>query len=405
MKLILVILSFVIGNVYANCNFTSPNEFLELIKSHHPQLLVNSSKVDSYKTLVKYAGKRINPELDLEASTKDTDEGRVLNTSISVKHTFEFGGKRGARINLAQKEFESSSAILHSQNEDIIINVVKKLYRLRQVFELIPLHEESFETLNRIYLSKKKRKNLSPEEQVEMESLELVLNHHKLEIDELVYEKAYLKRHLSFFAGKKCSVSFADLPQTLSLRTGKFTSTKGTGYSKLKAARLGLDASKSKLDLEKSFSYPNISIGPTYELEKTTNNKNHSIGLSLTMDIPILSSNSFGKNRASKNIIVATQIYKNIEKEMALDLESWIEKYNRLKKSLKTVTSKKRLDEKHHRIDSLFKRGVISTTLVIEAHRQLMEFIIGRFKFELGAVEALWNIYKLNGTIKTKKLN
>ncbi|MDH5581453.1 MAG: TolC family protein [Bdellovibrionales bacterium] len=405
MKFILVVLLLISNNLYANCNFKTPNDLLEQIKSNHPQIFVNASKVDSFKSSIEQAGQRPNPELEAESTTSDTSEGKISKTSVSIEHVFELGGKRDARINVAQTEFEASKAALKMQDEDILIDVVKKLYRLRQVFELIPLHEESFETLNRIFLAKKKRRNLSPEEQVEKESLELVLNHHKLEIDELVYEKTYLKRHLSFFAGKKCDVSIDDLPMTLNFDKKLFKISNVNDYSKLKAAKLGVDFAKSKLELEKAMSYPNLSIGPVYEYEKSDSEKNHAVGISLTMDLPILSSNSGGKNRAAKEVIVASRTYKSIEREMALDLESWVQKFNRLKKSLKRVTSKKRLDKKHHKIDALFKRGVISTALVIEAHRQLMEFTVSRFKFELGAVEALWNIYKLNGSIRTKKLN
>ena len=65
---------------------------------------------------------------------------------------------------------------------------------------------------------------------------------------------------------------------------------------------------------------------------------------------------------------------------------------------------KEKLEKKHRKIESLFKRGIISTSLVIESHRQLIEFFNTRFEFENGATEALWNIYKLNGEIENKKL-
>ena len=42
--------------------------------------------------------------------------------------------------------------------------------------------------------------------------------------------------------------------------------------------------------------------------------------------------------------------------------------------------------------------------MIIESHRQLIEFANTRNEFELGAAEALWNIYKINGTVFTEKL-
>ena len=42
--------------------------------------------------------------------------------------------------------------------------------------------------------------------------------------------------------------------------------------------------------------------------------------------------------------------------------------------------------------------------MVIESHRQLIEFAKTRYDFELDTVEALWNIYKINGTLFSEKL-
>ena len=102
--------------------------------------------------------------------------------------------------------------------------------------------------------------------------------------------------------------------------------------------------------------------------------------------------------------MVSRKILENIKTESELDIEAWVTKYNQYRNSLNTIADKKRLERKHRKIEALFRRGIISTSLVIESHRQLTEFFTTRFDFELGAVEALWNIYKLNGQINKVKL-
>ncbi len=403
--LLIPILALIGFKAQATCNLSTPNDILELIKMNHPDILINASKLDVYKASIDVAKQRVNPKLELQGTTGDTAEGKSDKASISIEHVFELGGKRDSRVEVATRIFEASNAIAKNGNERTLIDVVMKLYRLRQVYELIPLHEEVYSSLQTILKAKNGRRNLSPEEQVEKETLELVINDQSLEISELVSEKDNLIRHLSFYTGKNCDVSLKNLPSDVNLDETFSNIDNSNNYSKLHAAKIGVELAKSKLEFERSLGHSDLSIGPIYEYESIDSQKNHAIGVSLTMDLPIFSTNSGGQEKAAKAIVVANRNLKSIKFESRLDLKSWVKKYEKFKKSLKSVTNKKTLDRKHHRIDSLFKRGIISTALVIEAHRQLMEFSKKRFVFELGAVEAMWNIYMLNGSIQNKKLN
>ncbi len=122
------------------------------------------------------------------------------------------------------------------------------------------------------------------------------------------------------------------------------------------------------------------------------------------MDLPILNLNWGGRDQAAKEVITASINLRNIRTEAQLDLAFWLEKYQQFKTSLKTIANRDHLEKKHKKIEALFKRGIISTSLVIESHRQLIEFSNTRYEFEGGAAEALWNIYKLNGQIEDKTL-
>ena len=167
---------------------------------------------------------------------------------------------------------------------------------------------------------------------------------------------------------------------------------------------LALDLAQANYELEKSNSYPDLKVGPTFEYEKLNVTNTKTVGIALTMDLPVFNVNGGGRAKAAKEIIVASSQFKNIQLESELDLESWISTYRTYKDSLLTIATKKELERKHTRIEALFKRGIISTSLVIESHRQLIEFSNTRFEFEIGAVEALWNIYKMKGQLNTKSI-
>ena len=403
-SLLVVLISMYTINTYAQCSFKSSNEILELVKKNHPSIVLNEAKGMALEATIEVAGQRPNPELDAESTIGDSIEGKIYRTSLSLKHTIELGGKRDSRINVATNTFKTGLAVAEFENQQTIIDTVIKLHRLRQVYELIPLYKESLDAFNKILKTIKKRKSLSPEQQVEGETLELAVNDYKLKISQLNSEKMDLTTHLSFFMGRNCIIPRSALPYTVNLSENFKSDLKIENYSKLKIARLALELAKSNFELEKSNSYPNLQIGPTYEYEKLNVSRTNTVGVALTMELPILNVNGGGRAKASKDVLSASLNLRNIKKESTLDIQSWVQKYNQYKDSLKTIANKEKLEEKHRKIESLFKRGIISTSLVIESHRQLIEFFNTRFEFENGATEALWNIYKLNGEIESKKL-
>jgi len=398
------ILFTVITNSSANCDFKKPNDILDLVKKNHPNISINNSKISVLKKTIEVAKQVPNPELDADSSVGDSIEGSVFSASVSIKHTLELGGKRSSRIDVARNILKTETAISKHKNQVTIIDVVLKLHRLRQVYELIPLYEESLNAFLKILKTIRRRQSLSPEQQVERATLELATSDYRLKISRLKSDRINLSKHLSFYTGTKCIIPLNALPYNVNL-SEKFTSKYNyKGHAKLNAAKYALNLAKANLKLENSNAYSNLQIGPTYAFEKVNISNTNTFGIALTIDLPLFNTNKGGKAKATREIQTAKIHLKNVESESKLDLESWIAKYNQFRNSLKTIANKNELEKKHQKIEALFRRGIISTSLVIESHRQLIEFSNTRFDFEQGAVEALWNIYKINGEIGTKKL-
>ncbi len=400
----LIFVSLIGSNSYASCNVNNANEILNLIKKNHPKITLNAKRSIVLEQSIEVANQVPNPELDAQTSRGLNDNAEDFSTSLSIKHTFELGGKRDSRVNLAKTYLETGKSLAIDENENTIIDVVKKMNRLRQVYELIPLYEESLDAFNKILRTIKRRKSLSPEKQVERETLALATNDYKLKIARLQSEKVDLNKHLSFFMGSTCKIPQKALPYKINLNEKFEMNSNITNYSKLKTAKFALEMAKANLALEKSNAYSNLQVGPTYGFDKLKEGNSSSVGVAITIDLPLLNTNAGGKLRAAKEVISANSNLKNVKDESVLDLESWITKYNHFKRSLRTIANKNDLEKKHQRIEALFRRGIISTSLVIESHRQLIEFSNTRFDFEQGAIEALWNIYKINGDITNKAI-
>lgn len=404
-KILMICLYLILGfDASAGCDLKTPNDIFNLIKNNHPRFLINNAKNVALTKSINVANQRPNPGFSIESSVGDSNEGSVYTTSASLKHTFELGGKRNARVNVAKESVTTGIAITIHENQQILVNVVLKMHRLRQVYELIPLYIESLNAFNKILSRTNQRNSLSPEQQVERETLSLASNAYKLRISQLNSEKISLNMHLLYYIGKKCTISQLALPYKVNLNEEFKPFLNIKNYSKVGISKNIFSLANAKLALEKANSYPDLEVGVKYDYQKINLENINSVGLTLTMDIPLFNTNKGGRAKAAKEIVTANLNQINVQKKSILDLEAWISKYNQYKKSLKTIANKTDLEKKHKKIEALFKRGIISTSLVIESHRQLIEFTNTRFEFEVGAIEALWNIYKFNGSIEKMKL-
>lgn len=400
--LISSIASYALGSTA--CNIKNPNDLLERFKTYHPQLLENNALVNVSDNLVKVAKQRPNPQFQAQGMTGEEIDGDINRISFSAMHTFELGGKRKSRINFADSRRKQLRTSIKDSNENILINAILKSYRLRQIKELIPIYEEAYQTFKKILKTKRKRRSLAPEEEVEKETLVLAANDFQLKVSRLKSEEISLGRHISLFIKEDCDLKMKVLPQKVKLDKDFNFKKDIHNYSRLQEAKNSLETAKRKLELEKSNTYPDLKIGPAFGTERLMGRSFNTVGVTLSMDLPLLNTNSGSKNMALEQIKTARIKLSNIERETSLDLAAWIEKYRALGDSLQKIATKEDLEKKHLKIEKLFRRGIISTAMIIESHRQLIEFAKTRYEFELGAVEALWNIHKINGTVFTETL-
>lgn len=116
---------------------------------------------------------------------------------IKITQTFELGGKRGARESLAKNQMALGELEIKNNKENVILENVLSLYRLRQINELIPIYKEAYESLQSL-LKKKGRikKSLSPSQEVEYETLSLAIDDYYLKLSELTAKRATLLTHL-----------------------------------------------------------------------------------------------------------------------------------------------------------------------------------------------------------------
>lgn len=407
MKIYILVLNFVFASLaYGSelCQINNVNELLSRIQEVHPLILEAKLRAQASQKLTDVSKQRPNPNLNAEALFGSPNSQFAADTFFSLQHTIELGGKRSARIKSAEAQIEMTELQKREALEAVMIDSVVKLYRLKQIQEISKLYYEATNAFDRIRERLKKLPSRSPEQQIEMDTLELASSAYGFDIIQKESEKVYIEKHLAFFS--ECPSLTIDrfVPAEVSLPSDIYAFNDIHKSVKVLGAKQKLKISHARLTQESSKKIPNISVGPAVGYGKSMGSEAVLFGAALSMPLPLLNKNKGRLAFEGSNVKTAELSWRNIEREAAMDLDIWKEKYQRFYKALQTSKWRETMDEKHQRIESLFRRGVVSTALVIEAHRQLIDFSEAQLSFELGAIEALWNIYRLTGNLDKGKL-
>ncbi len=382
------------AHAMAICKINTANELINLIRNNHPQIKQNNEKIKYSKYEEEIAATISNPRLDIEKSFNDTK-----STEIAITQKIELGGKRTNRKDLAKKHNNLSKFILDIEGQKILIDSILELHEIQRISLSLPLYTESLEAFSKIHRALNTYKTLSPEKQVEKDTLDLVISDYKFKIAQLQLLQEEKKNHVRISTASNCSilessyrVEFDSWPKITEAKTP-------IENLKLRAAKAQVDVNELAYELEKSNSYPDLEIGPKVAIDD--NQKSYSLNISF--DLPLFDRNSPAKSYQLAKLNAAKKVKLNIEEQTRLNYQSWISKYKRLKKTLDLIDDHKNFEQKHKRMEKLFKRGIISTNLVIETHRQLIEFSDTRHDLEHELLEAYLKVAEFNGELNSIK--
>jgi len=154
-----------------------------------------------------------------------------------------------------------------------------------------------------------------------------------------------------------------------------------------------LNLQKAKKEKAVAESWPDLKIGPVVKTQKDATTTENFAGFGLSMPLPIFSINGSGRAYQTKKVAEAELTLQRESNKIKTLRSQLADKYNNSVLSLKNTMDKKAVEEKHNKIERLFFNGLVSSSLVIEAHRQLFDLEEKRNETEREAIEALGQIY------------
>lgn len=389
------------------CLVRTPQDILDCALQKHPDVVNAQAEKFRDEKLINIAKQHPNPELESRILGGQSADDTNFNTETSLLHTLELGGKRRSRIGQAKVLAEKSGIELKRNKEEVALQTVLTLYRLRQIKSELGRIDETLGTFNKILSTFKSRPKLAPEQSVSQSSFNLAREDYKLKKVSLIQEQANLLAWLEVATGISSQTILRHLPSPKAKwpQIPEAMESDKLSNSTVELARSDKNLTEKNVSIAKSKAWPDLKIGPSVDTESLDNGGRRWLGgVNFSVPLPILSLNrgekAFAKAdqlRAQTNLEL---VIRKTESERALQLK----RYQAASKALRSSQSVNRLAAEHQNIEDFFEKGLVSSTLVIETHRQLYDITQTRHEQELTSVDALWRLYILDGRLMEEKI-
>lgn len=408
-KLLLVasLINFFYTSTFAQTECANPgtaNDIIKCLQQKHPNVISDSLINEATKSLIKQETNWKNPEFSIE-NIRGKKTGESINElEMRISQSIEFNSVRNARKNLAVAKGESLKAENLAQVEAITLYGIKSLFRLRQINEEIDKMSEAINKFKIIKRQYQSRAKLAPDQEVTFAIIELAISDFEIQLNQLNAEKNETLNLMMANSGLRYEQIQNNLPKQISNWPKISNAEKDINSSSLKMNRASIDESKARMDLANSFSLSEFSLDLIAQNNKEGDTKFNTYGIGITFPLPFFQRNQGERKLTAIDLYKAQNVYNAEILKSSKMLETFSALYESSVNNLKNTPSELSIEIKHRRAEALFNQGLISGSLIIETHRQVIDYIKNRNAEEMRAMEALWNIYILNGSFMNQAI-
>lgn len=364
--------------------------------SKHPLFEVSKLKAQEGEALVERAGQWENPELSYKSVSGDNQGDKVKSEEISANVSLSQLWQREARKDVAKAEekiakIESRETLLNAKK-----SLIRDLYRLRQIEEELELTNEALTTFETIRKQFKSRLVRGAEQEISLNIVELASSDYELKRNQITIERSAIIARLKTLWGPAFEPKKQFLPPRRESWPGLSSKNLGPSFETQKISAES-DRALAEYNLAARESWPNVSAGPSIEKTAEGSNQVTQTGFNVSVTVPIFSQNGGSRRLADVKSDQAMALQKYATKKSDLEKSILIQKYDAAVQSLVSANRANDVKKKHHRIDSLFRKGLAAGNLVVEAHRQISEYTTSQHEHENTALETYLEIKTLSG--------
>jgi len=375
----------------------SYQEALRCAEQKSPEVQTALLEVERAKAEFQGASQWKNPEFAADSVHGSGSSGNVSETEISLGVPIEFGGKRAARKSLAEASIAQAEAALLQARITARGEALLKLHRFRQALHELEVVEESITTFTKLVARYEKRPQLSPEQEMSSTVFRMTKSDYQLKKVTLLDETATLRTYIETHLNADSESLKKNLPPPPKTWPTLNENLNPAGSPQAKSVQAKLKGAQAELNLAKGEAWPTLFIGPSLKIQNEAGLSTQLYGVNLRFDLPVFNLNGPAKAAATKDLKIA-----EIRKDFAIFeqerlFEQLQQTYKTSVETLNAMLSHREIEQKHTTIERLFLKGVVPSSLVIEAHRSFVELEQSRNERELKTLEAWIALSTLTG--------
>jgi cobalt-zinc-cadmium efflux system outer membrane protein len=377
----------------------SADAVVECFLEKHPNLVISKAGIDVAEGEINVSSQRINPSL--EWLVNESQQSNGVANEVNLKHTFELGYKRSARIKLAEIKKDLEVVDFEKSYNQLKIDLIMDLYRLRQIEHETEVIKENQTTFERMIDQYKKIGRMNPEQEISVNIFSMASDEVMLKLQKLKNERNQILTEFEVIN----QTPFTPVKNQLPPLNHAWPDLDESGVQGvlIKEADLKVEESTRNYALEKAKAWPDLALGPRM-LSSPGPGGGTFFGAALSLNLPLLNLNAGGKQKASAGKVRAEMRKSLLSKRIYAEARRLKKVYQNSSRSYTQALKGSKIHKNHNRIHSLIKRGVVSPPLVIELHRQAIEFFEALHQQELAAVEARWVYYSLFSRLDKKTI-
>ena len=372
----------------------STADALSCAESRSPEVRKAQLELEQAKAQIGAAEQWRNPELSVDSVSGS--EGKS-ETGVNLGIPIELGGKIDARRSVAKSGATRAEAALYASKSEVRSSVLLKLHRLRQLTHEQEVIEESIDTFAKLVKQYGQRFKLSPEQEISVTVFKMSKSEYELKKSELLSERNALEAYFQTVLGLGLAELQNAVPKSPKTWPALPAPSEIANAPKLKLTGAEVERAKADLSLAGSEAWPTMVLGPSVKMQNESGKSNQLYGFNLSLPLPVFHANGKAKAAAASGLRVAETNHQLAQLELQKTREYLAKTYQQSVTVLGTAVSHEEIEKKHDNIEKLFFRGVVPSSLVIEAHRTYVELEKTRNERELKTLEALFAIYAFDG--------
>lgn len=381
---------------HAETRMITLNQLLDHSESMSPEVRKLREELGVTEANSVGAGMIPNPEIGFGNFAGRAGGKKWGQTDLTFLQPIELGGKRGKRIDVAKSQIKTARAMLEQSIAEVRLEALSTMYRLRQIKDELELLEEARETFQRLVSIYRKRPQLSPEQATSLFVFQLALRDCELQRETILSEFNIAQSTLKQLTQMEPEELMHLLPKRIAnWPTLQARDALESPY--LRVLRSQTEQAEQELSLAKADTWPTLSIGPSFTSQNQFGEKANILGVMMTFPIPVLNQNDGAKAVASARINSSRRQYEMLRSVEETKLSAYEKMYARSVELLKQQATPQELHKKHGEVESFFVKGLISSPLVIEAHRQMFDNQRLYHERELGTLSSYYQMVLLKG--------